>query len=101
MNLGRTETQRECILNQRLFPRAARSEPVPFPLPHPRFARRSALGSPRRRVASLPLQTAELGGGRLRARFLQTAPEGTTPAWCRRPSRNGVNEGNVIMSGYL
>ena len=50
-------------------------------------------GSPRRRVASLPRQTAELGGGRFRSRFLQTAPEGTTPAWSRRTSRNGVNEG--------
>ena len=59
---------------RRLSPRVdARSKPVSVPLPHPRFAvqartrachdRRSAFGSRRFRVASLPRQPRRSGAG--------------------------------------
>ena len=83
--------------HRRLSPRVdARSKPVSVPLPYPRFAvqartrachdRRSAFGSRRFRVAPLPRRPRCSGGGRSRHRFPLTAPEGTTPAWSRRPS---------------
>jgi hypothetical protein len=76
--------------NRRLFPRFhERSKLVPYPLPHPRSATQSTSGSRRCRVAALPHRAAASGGGRSRSRFLQTAPEGTTPARSRRPSRKG------------
>ena len=56
-------------------------------VPHPRFASEAPPAHPRCRVAALPHQAAAFGGGRGRSRFLQTAPEGTTPARSRRPSR--------------
>ncbi len=70
--------------------------------PHPRSAARIASGSRRCRVATLPHQAAALGGGRSQPRFLQTAPEGTTPAWSRRASFEGMNEGteHVWLSHY-